>query len=356
MSNSLVTTGGEFTPKSFWSRKEGTVGMVVLATLGVAAVLLLNSWLPGINNFLGMAIAAVGKTMVLAGMLAAFAAVLAIGMNKKVQTLVSFMFQSAVRKATGIFVEIDPIGIMKGYRDRMVARKADLDEQKKNVAGQKRKVKDVIDANELEIGNAMASLKVARDKNIPTQIKLHSTQAERLTAFNGRLAGTLSKIEMIYTLLGKYSEASDLFIQDTSNEIRVRETEMKLGRATSSAISSAKAILFGEGEAKALYDTALEYLLEDFSMRMGEIEDFVDMSTGIMQNIDLQSGVMEAKALERLEAFENQQSRVLGDQKTLLIEQSNGVYLPVTGANEPQRAAVPVASPSDYSKFFANKQ
>lgn len=354
MANSLIPAGADYKPKKFWERPEGTTGMIALGVGGLGLIFLLNSWLPAINNFLGMAIVAVGKVWVLGGLIGLLGLVLYVLFNAKFQTLCKFMFMSAMRKITSAFIELDPIGIMKGYRDTMKQRKANLDAQKANVAGQMRATQDAIDANDREIGDAMAALAVARNKQLESQLKVHSRNAERLTAFNGRLKSTLSKIQMIYAALGKYSEASDVIIQDMSNEIRMREKEQKLGLATSSAISSAKAILFGDGDAKDMYDEALEYLLDDFSSRMGEIDDFMATSQGIMEGIDLQNGVMQEKALQKLEAFEKGQSRVLGDQKALLIEQSNGVYMPVTGMNAPQAVAVPVASPSDYSKFFSN--
>lgn len=350
MSTSLITTGSaDYKPKTFWSRPEGTLGMVALGVGGLAAVFALNSWLPAINSFLGMAITAVGKLAVLGGLLGVLAIVLYVLFNKRFQTLCKFVFMSGMRKITSVFIETDPIGIMRGYLTTLKDKKANLDAQKSQLSGQIRVTEEAINTNAAEAKNALATMQVARDKGKGSVMQINARNAERLTDFNARLTNTLSKMRMIYTALGKYSEATDTILEDIANEIRMREKERKLGLTTSSAISSAKAILQGAGLEKELYDEALEYLIDDFGMRMGEIDDFMSSSQTIMDGIDMQNGVWEAKALAKLEAFESTDSIVLGDKKRLMLENQ----APNTLEPSFTQQGVPVSA--GFDKFFNTK-
>ena len=89
--------------KSFWERPEGTTGMLALALGGVglyAALPTLIAFMTGIVALLGQTIAAVCLSLVLGALLFLIT-------NKKVQTLVSYFFRSAMRAITGVFVEIE---------------------------------------------------------------------------------------------------------------------------------------------------------------------------------------------------------------------------------------------------------
>ena len=158
--------GGDFKPKSFWGKKEGKVGMVVLGLLGVSAIVLLNSFLPLIISFLTLAITAVGKTIVLSAMLAALAAFLLIVTNGKFQALVSYIFKSIIRKGTSVFIEIDPIGIMKNYIDDAKNNLEKIDDGISNLSGQIRICKNKVDLNKANYEKAMNTAAVAKNKGI----------------------------------------------------------------------------------------------------------------------------------------------------------------------------------------------
>ena len=325
--------------------------MIAMGAAGLGSLFLLNSWLPAINTFLGMAISAVGKGIVLTGLLGVLAVILYVLFNKRFQTLCKFVFMSAMRKITSVFIETDPIGIMRGYLTTLKDKKANLDAQKGQLSGQIRVTEEAIAANASEAKNAIATMQVARDKGKGNVMQVNARNAERLQEFNVRLSSTLSKMKMIYTALGKYSEATETILEDIANEIRMREKERKLGLTTSSAISSAKAILQGAGLEKELYDEALEYLIDDFGMRMGEIDDFMSSSQTIMDGIDMQNGVWEAKALAKLEAFESTDSLVLGDKKRLMLENQGSEAMFVSNFTSPQ--SVPVSG-QGFDKFFTS--
>lgn len=333
--------------KTFWERPEGTAGMFTLAALGVGGFFLAQALLPSILAVFGMAITALGQALTIAILCAVLAAFLYVVTNKRFLTLCSYMFQGAMRKATGLMIELDPIGIMKSYIDELFAKKQNLDKNKGNLRGQIRACDEQIKANSNEISKATMLARAAESQGNRGQLAVHGRNMERLTALNDRMTGTRSKMDMLYQLLGKYSDATDLVIQDMQNDVKAREQERKYSTTANSAMRSAMAILKGEGVGREMYDSAMEYALTDYANKMGEIEDFMISTKTIMDGIDLQNGVWEQAAIEKLAQFENKtDSLLLGGAKRIMIEDmATGSVVQMSN-----QTGVPVTA--DYNKFF----
>jgi len=310
------------TLKSFWDRKEGTTGMIILAFLGVGAVVTLNHMLPWINNFLGMAISAVGKMAVFAISGALLFVFLWVLFNPGFQALVKAIFKSTMRFLTGVFIEIDPIGIMKNYIDTLKNKKRTMEEKKAELRGQISQISQLINNNANQMSNSIDQIKAAQKIGKTSIITASSRAAGLFEDSNKKLTVTKSKMEMIYNTIAKYSEACDTIIIQMNTEVTVREQERKAMKAAFGAIRSAMSIMKGDKE-RELYDQALEYVVADYGQKLGEIEDFMDSTQTIMDGIDLQNGIWEDKALERLKTWEDSSSVVLGGEKRLLVEKAS---------------------------------
>ena len=93
-------------PKNFWERPEGVTGGVFMGALLLGGGYLLYKILPTL-------ILLAENTLYLAGILAALAAVIYVVLDPKMRNLVWYMYKAAMRWITGLFVQIDPIGILK---------------------------------------------------------------------------------------------------------------------------------------------------------------------------------------------------------------------------------------------------
>jgi hypothetical protein len=328
--------------KSFWERPEGFAGMAAIG-IGCLAVYFIGlAILPSINLWLALAIGAVGKTIVLAGVCAVAALLLAIGLNERFQLFVSFMFKSAMRKLAGV----DPIGVMKGYIETLIEKKSKFDKNKGELRGQIRGCDQQINANRAEISRATQLAQAAKAAGNQGQLTVHGRNMSRLEELNNRMQSTRDKMQMLYDFLGKYSEATDLVIQDMTNDVRAREQERKYSTTANSAMRSAMGILRGEGVGKSMYDDAMEYALEDYANKMGEIDDFMDSTQSIMDGIDLQNGVWQQSAIDKLSQFESKTtSLLLGGEKRLMLESSN--------ASTIEMSTTPLAANTDYNKLFS---
>ena len=349
MSDFPALQGASSKIKSFWERPEGTTGLVTLGLFALGIFFLGQAVFPSILGWLTLATAIVGKTIVLAALCGFIGIVSAVLLNKRFQTLCGFLFKNSMRKLTSIVIETDPIGIMKSYIETLHDKKEKFDSNKLSLKGQIRLCMNQIDQIGIEIRKDTALAAAARDKGNRGQLNVHGRNMERNTEQVERMKGTLSKMEMLYQFLCKYSDATDLVIQDMENDVRARERDRQFSTTANNAMRSAWGILKGEGVGREMYDEAMEYALADYANKMGEIEDFMTSTQSIMEGIDLQNGVWEKNALEKLNSFESKtESLLLGGEKRLMLENASSNL--TVGTVQYDRE--PVSVNGDFQKFF----
>lgn len=270
-----------------------------LAGLLVGGGILLNSLLP-------MLIALASDTLYLAGMLAALAAIVFVVLDPKTRNLVWYLYKSVMRWITGIFVKIDPISILKSYIEDLEETLRKMSRQIGALRGQMRQLKGTMDANTADIQKNMAAAEQAKKKNDEKNTTLAARKAGRLQEANAKYEVLYNRMEVLYRILTKMYENSEIVLEDTKDQVNVKEQEYKAIHASHSAIRSAMSIISGHPDQRALFDRALETLAEDVSNKVGEMERFMDTSRNLMDSIDLQSGVFEDEGLRLLEKWEKE--------------------------------------------------
>ena len=131
-------------------------------------------------------------------------------------------------------------------------------------------------------------------------------------------------MEILYRVLTKMYENSEIMLEDIKDQVNVKEQERKAIHASHSAMRSAMNIIAGNGDKRYMFDMALEAIADDVSQKVGEMERFMDMSSNFMNSIDLQNGVFEEEGLAMLDKWEKEGvSLLLGKDKDVLINKSN---------------------------------
>jgi hypothetical protein len=310
--NDLIPT--DYKPRSFWERKEGVTGQVVGVALVCGAGVLLYRALPYIITLLE-------NTIYAAVLGVAAACLFFVITDRRFWRLGAWAYMSAMRRLTQIFVEIDPIGIMKNYIDDLKKKLADMNGRISRLSGMIRACKEEIARNDQAKSGALGMVSEARKKGLTMVAAAQSRKAGRMAEANLTYQDLLAKMELLHRVLVKYQEVSTFLIEDMTQEVSIKERKRAMAMEAYSAMKSAMAIIHGDPSARQLYDMANEYVAADYAMRIGEIEDFVRMSDTFMQSIDLRNGVYEQRAVELLADWEkNADSIVLGDAKRLLIE------------------------------------
>ncbi|MBK8557407.1 MAG: hypothetical protein IPL65_17335 [Lewinellaceae bacterium] len=287
--------------KTFWQRPEGITGGIILAGLGIAGAFFLYQALPILVDL-------AQNTLYLAGMLAALGAILYVAIDPKTRNLVWYMYKSVVRWITGLFVQIDPISILKSYVDDLGKNLMKLSKQIGALRGQMRQLKGIMDTNTSDIRKNMALAEQAKAKNDEKNMTLSARKSARLQEANSKYDTLYRKMEMIQRILVKMYENSEIMLEDTKDQVYVKEQEYQLIRTSHSAIQSAMSIIKGNPDQRAMFDQALESMAEEVSTKVGEMERFMDTSKNLMDSIDLQSGVFEEEGLQMLEKWEKDSS------------------------------------------------
>ena len=229
-----------------------------------------------------------------------------------------------MRTITGWFVQIDPIGILKSYTDDLKSNLGKMNKQIGQLKGQMHKLKELIVNNQREIKNNLAQASKAKQVNKKNIMILKSRKAGRLKESNMKLEDLYKKMEILYRVLTKMYENSEILLEDVKDQVMVKEQEYKAIKASHSAMKSAASVISGNPDKRAMFDMAMEAIADDVSNKVGEMERFMDMSSNFMDSIDLQNGVFEEEGMKMLEKWENEGvSILLGEEKGALLDAAN---------------------------------
>lgn len=301
--------------KSFWKRPEGKTGIIFLLVLGSLLLIGVGAILPYLGFLFRNAIGATILMTVLAGLVYTV-------LDSRTRNLAWYLYKSAMRTITSWFVQIDPIAILKGYVEHLRKNLFEMERQINKLRGQMHKLKEIIVKNQREISNNLNLASEARSANQENVMILKTRKAGRLKESNLRLEDLYNKMEVLYRVLTKMRENSAILKEDIEDQVMVKEQELKAMQASNSAMKSAMSILSGDPDKRATFDAAMEAITEDVAGKVGEMENFMQLSSKFMESIDLQNGVFEEDGLRMLEEWEqNAVSKILGkDKDTLLLQ------------------------------------
>jgi len=300
--------------KPYYKRPDGIVGTVFL-------LILLGAGLYGLYRVMPALIELAENALYLTLMLLALAAILYVIFDPRMRTLIGYMYKSIMRSVTSWFITIDPIGILKNYVRDLEGNLSQMSDQIGKVQGQLHKLTTLIDQNEGEVDNQLALASKAKEKNMDKQMVLASRKAARLKESNGKYKELKKKLEILQRVLNKMYSNSEILLEDTRDQIKVKEEERKAIRASHTAMQSAMNVIQGDSDKKVMFDEALEVIADDVAHKVGEMERFMELSSGIMDNVDLQQGVFEDQGLKMLEKWEKESS-------LLFLEDSEQVAKP----------------------------
>lgn len=308
--------------KSFWKRPEGTTGTIFLLALIAGGGYILMKSLPAI-------IALLSNTLSAVLLLLAVGAIVYMALDPKMRTLIGYAYKSVMRWITGLFITIDPIGILKNYVDDLEDNLSKMSTQIGNLKGQIRKLSTMVEENNKEINQNMLIASKAKEMGQENQMILASRKAARLKEVNVKYDELRGKMDILYRVLTKMYQNSEVLLEDTKDQVKIKQEERKAIRASHSAMRSAMAVLSGDKDKRAMFDAALENIADDVAAKVGEMERFMELSSNFMNSVDLQNGVFEEEGARMLEKWEQESSLLLSGS----TRSSDTLNL-----NEPQKA------------------
>lgn len=304
--------------KSFFSRKEGKVGLaVILGSLG-AAGFYYNPIIEAIKHQLG----SVGGTITLFSLMGVVAFVLS---DKRTRNLVSYGFKWLMRKITGLFTELDPMKVLKKYVADLEKNLQSLKDNMSKLHTQIAKIRDIIKQNNREIMKSTRLVDEAKRQGRSEVVAVNFNQIGRLNKLNEKYALMVGRMDDLNNVLIRMHSYSSYKLADTKNEIRMKEQELQAVSSGYSAMLSAKNIMEGNFQQNEMYEAATDALAQDLHTKIAEIDNFMQLSSPIFEELDLQ------KTINQLEG-ENIYDKILTEGKAFLdkveIPQQDLSFLP----------------------------
>ena len=258
-------------------------------------------------------------------------------------------YKSIMRSITGLFVQIDPIGILKSYVEDLQDNLVKMRKQIGILKGQIRKLQTLMEDNDRTIDDSMKMASAAKDKGMENQVVLNTRKAARLKESNEKYNVLLQKMQVMYRILTKMHQNSEILLEDTKDQVNLKEQERKAIRTSHSAMKSAMSVMSGDPDKRAMFDAAMEAVTDDVANKVGEMERFMEMSSNLMQSIDLQSGVFEEAGMEMLEKWEQESSLMLLEGGRTKSEDTLDLDSPVA---RPEKRSESKGGDTSYDNFF----
>lgn len=297
-------------PKGFWKRPEGKSGLVVTLAAIAAAVYGFSLILPWLKAFLFDAAGAALNLLHLGMVVGAGAVILMIVADKDFRMNVGYGFKMLMRKMTGVLIAIDPIEIMKIARDKLSTRLKEMDEAISSLGGQIFKLREDITVGDKQREHSLAIAGEAKRAGKTAIAVLQARQAGRLRESNLSLKDLLKRMTSLHSNLRKARGAADFLIQDMNGEIADQERKRKAMKAAYKAMIAGRSVLQG-GADRSMYDEAMEASANDYAMKAGEIEQFMDVSQTFIDGVDLENRAYGVEALAELEKWDERIDKIV---------------------------------------------
>jgi hypothetical protein len=293
--------------KTFFQKPESITTVLSFVILGLIGFYFLDQILPMVDRVLEYALSALWHAVLLGGSILILTVLIT---SQQWHTVIGQSYLLLMRWITSWVVELDPIGIMKGYLKSLKENRTGMADALGSLRGQEDQLGKKIKAMTKEIGHRQDLAVEAHNTNKKMQFALQSRKAGRLEDSNLTLQGLHNRVKAHIAVMEKMLEASDFMIEDIADTIEVKTEERKMIRATHKAVSAAKRILQAN-EQREMYDLAIESIANDYSKKIGEIEQFMFDSKNFIETMDLENGAYEADALAKIEEWGQRSTKLL---------------------------------------------
>jgi rubrerythrin len=338
--------------KGFLEKPEGTAGLIVLSVIGcaVGGVILYN--MDAIVKLLQNTIYA----MFMAG---SIIAVIGLLLNDNFRWMIRSGFQSFMRALTGIWITIDPIGILKNYLLDMVEKLKKIEGYLEQLAGQITGLSQKINTRKHNVETFLKYAAAAQRNGDLDNATLNANKAQREKEWVEEMSETLGQMQQTSDILKHMKRNLNLLYEDTEHRVELLIDKYQAIKAAYKAMRGAKELIEGDRK-KAIFEQDCEYIASDIGNKLGEMDRFFEASHSTFSNMDLQNDIFNKEGLALLSSWEK--DGILSYEKSRSLQPGARVRVsdsPSTDdlelAEMQQQAASSGDRPSSFSKIFERK-
>ncbi len=237
------------------------------------------------------------------------ATIVAVAMSQDFHKLIWLAYKSSIKWMTNKVYRIFPIEIMEDYIVELKGKQTDLKGAIGNLRGQLRKIEDMVRKKQEEHTRALKLAQQAHARKdqagMQMEFSLQARKAGRLEKSKLTYQGLINTLKRLVSMMEKVLEATTYMIADLEDTVGDEKEKRATAHEAFRAMKAAKAILASD-QRRADFDAALEANNEDYFEKMGLVEQFSEETQTVFNTLDLEQGIYDADALEKLEALGQQ--------------------------------------------------
>lgn len=154
---------------------------------------------------------------------------------------------------------------------------------------------------------------------------------------------------LMSNVLDRMYKNTEYILENTKATVEIKKKERNSVMLAHRAMASGWKVIKGDAEQKHMFDQAMESIADTMGRQLAEMEQIMDTSSGIMNGVDLEKGIIQEDALKMLEKWEKEgQSVLLGTEKNVLISQAYDNNVEVsTGTDNAEPVLVSASNKKD---------
>jgi hypothetical protein len=283
---------------SNWDKPGGTTAKIFSGVLVGGILMVLYKILPWL-------ITLASNILTLILLCVAIGAIIWLLTDKGIRRLVSVGYFMLMRKLTGLFIEIDPIAIVERRIRDMKLKIQEISKIMGNLKGLIIKNKSTIAAKKKELEENVLRVKEYEARGEKGKSQVANNQVKRLKEMVEAYIEYNSQSEKWYEILKKLEEMANLTVLDTENEVAFRKEQFKLVKEQHKAFKSVINILKGgDLDEMQMFTDAMDYMANDISMKLGEMEDVINSAGGLLDEYDVNKGIASKQAIEIVKKYD----------------------------------------------------
>jgi len=294
-------------PKKWYEKPENVLVYGVLGGVAVYSIKHIESIVASIVHIIEMGVW--GLALLLVGSVLGFMLV-----NGDFHRAAWLLYENAMRKVTGLIVELDPIGSMKSFLKSLGKYQQQLKTSLQAMRGQAEKLTDKLSRSDQAQEHSLKLMSQAQsrstEKGMALEMRKQGRKASRAEDLSITYQGLLNKVRMMIAVMEKVEEATDFMVVDIAETIETESEKRETINEAWKAMNAAKRIL-AKNKQREIYDMALEATQRDYAFKVGEIKQFMRDTESFINTMDLENGVADADALKMLERWEQRSLALL---------------------------------------------
>lgn len=290
-----MPTNGQKIP---FFKKPGSLAGTIVLILGAGFVLL------HLNTILVFLISLMQNTITFIGLVIALGAIFYMIFDPKIRKIVSEVYFMLVRKLLGVVIEMDPIAIVEHHIMKLKDKISTIQKNMGSLKGLILESKKMVKSKEAQLEHDAKALKICMERTSDSrEAEVYQRSVVRLSGIIDRQKARIKEAEKWYEILKELERYAKLTVMDTENEVKERVEEWNMIKKQHKVFSSVMSILKNDDKFNT-FTKAMDFMSYDITQKLGEMEDIINETSGVMSQLTLDNAITSEKASELMARYE----------------------------------------------------